>query len=150
MDFLLPQVDWSRVDTLPDMTGEGHLAIDLETKDEGIAGKVGPAWWRKGGFVTGVTITSSQRSIYAPVRHPDTECFDHDAVGRWLRHHILRPRTPTARKFFHNAPYDLGWAWAECDIPIAEDIDDTMAMAFILDENEYAYGLDAVCRWLEI
>lgn len=150
MDFMLPQVDWTRADTLPDMTGEGHLAIDLETKDEGITSRVGPAWWRKGGFVTGVTITSSQRSIYAPVRHPDSECFDHDAVGRWLKHHILRPRTPTARKFFHNAPYDLGWAHAEWGIPIAEDIDDTMAMAFILDENQYAYGLDSVCRRLEV
>lgn len=150
MDFMLPDTGWASPTELPDMTGEGHLAIDLETMDEGLRDKVGPAWYRHGGFVTGVTITSEQRSIYAPVRHPETECLDHDAVGRWLRHHILRPRTPTARKFFHNGPYDLGWAWSEWGIPIADDIDDTMAMAFVLDENKYAYGLDAVCRDLGI
>lgn len=142
MEFMLPDVDWTPPTSLPDLTGHGDLAIDLETRDDGLANDRGPGWYAGLGWVTGVVVTSEKQSVYAPVRHPDTTCFDTRQVGAWLRDHLRAP----GRRFFHNAPYDSGWMWSEFGIePDDYVIDDTMAMAFMLDENERHYNLDAVC-----
>lgn len=145
MEFMLPHTEWAVPTTLPDMTDDGNLAIDIETRDDGLANDRGPGWVHRQGFITGVTISSLHRSVYAPIRHPDTECLDPDAVKRWVKHHLLRPRS-RGRKYFHNETYDLGWIWSEMGIDPVEDGDDTLGMAFMLDENRLRYNLDSVCE----
>lgn len=144
MDFMLPETDWTPPDSLPDWRGQ-HIAIDLETKDEGLAAERGAAWYRKGGFVTGVSMSNGRESIYVPVRHPDTVNHDHDAVGRWLADHL--DDSNKVHKIFHNAGYDLGWANAEWGIKSPSDVDDTKVLAFCVDENRLNYSLDNVCSW---
>lgn len=146
MEFMLPVTDWVAPTALPDLTGRGAITIDLETKDEGLAADRGPSWYRRGGFVTGVTMAVRGRSFYAPVRLPDTQCLGHDMIGDWLRHHLKDQVRQGTRPRFHNAPYDLGWMWAEWGIEPPDEIDDTMGMAFILDENQLSYSLDNCCK----
>lgn len=119
------------------------IAIDLETRDDGLASRRGAGWAYGAGQVAGVVISSTERSVYAPLRHPESECFDWDAVRRWLEDHCASEQM----KVFHNAPYDLGWMHREFDIELTERIHDTMGMAFMLDENRMTYNLDDVCRW---
>ena len=143
MDFMLPPTDWTPPAVLPDLRGRGFVAMDLETRDDGLANDRGPGWVYKAGYITGVSMAAGDQSVYVPLRHPDTACHDRDAVRRWVRDHLLS----SDRKLFHHAPYDLGWLWAEFDLSPPDLLDDTHAMAFILDEDRLSYSLDNVCRW---
>lgn len=147
MDFMLPETDWVRPASLPDLTNRGNITIDVETKDEGLAIEAGPAWFRRGGFITGVTIGVHGKSVYAPVRLPETDCFDRTAVIDWVRHHIRWSRDHGRRVRVHNGPYDMGWLWGDFGIEPDYEVDDTMAMAFCLDENRLRYSLDATAEW---
>lgn len=145
MGFMLPETDWTAPTSLPDLTGRGALTIDLETRDDGLAAKMGSSWYRRGGYVTGVTLAVPGRSFYAPVRLPDTYCLDHDTIGDWIRHHLRDQERRGLRPRFHNASYDLGWLWAEWDIDPPDEVDDTMGMDFMLEENHLSYSLDNCC-----
>jgi DNA polymerase I-like protein with 3'-5' exonuclease and polymerase domains len=92
------------------------------------------------GHVVGVSMAWSGGSVYVPTRHPDTECRSVGEVVAWvedlLRHnHVV----------FHNMSYDMGWLQTEgCSVWPAS-ADDTQFMAVMLNENEFAYNLDACC-----
>lgn len=144
MDFMLPTTTWEVPSELPDLRGIGSLlAVDSETRDDGLAAGRGPGWVYRAGRVVGVSMAVEGRAVYAPIAHPETECFPQDAVARWVRDHFAGPQ----RKVFHNAPYDLGWLSSDLDVPVPDDIEDTMGMAFMLDENRLEYNLDATARW---
>lgn len=143
MDFMLPASDWTPPTELPDLRGAGVIAIDTETRDDGLRHDRGPGWAIGAGHVVGVSIASGRGSVYVPLRHPDTENFDRGQVERWLRDHMHGPD----RVVFQNAAYDLGWITTDFDIAVPEKFDDTMAMAYMLDEQRRAYNLDALCRW---
>jgi DNA polymerase I-like protein with 3'-5' exonuclease and polymerase domains len=84
-------------------------------------------------------------AIYVPMRHPETQNFDVDAVGRWVQDHWS-----VLEIVFQNAAYDMGWAWAEWGLEPPERIQDVMAAAYIIDETQMEYNLDAICRRLDI
>jgi DNA polymerase-1 len=46
-----------------------------------------------------------------------------------------------------NASYDIGFGSSCWNLPVPEKIDDTSAMAYMIDEQMMSYGLDALCRW---
>lgn len=146
MDFMLPATSWTEPTELPDLTDRGPITIDVETKDEGLAAEMGPSWFRRGGWITGVVMTVPGRSFYAPVRLPDTVCMDRQAVIDWVRYHIEWSRRHGRRVRFHNASYDLGWLWGDFGIEPNFEVEDTMGMAFILNENEMSYSLDNCCK----
>lgn len=144
LDFMLPESNWKRVDMLPDLRGHGGMiAVDLETKDDGLANKRGAGWAYGAGHIAGVVITSNQQSVYAPIRHPDSDNFEWDQVRRWLKDHMEGHQ----HVVFQNAPYDIGWAMKEMGIRIPDRVHDTMGMAFMLDENRLTYNLDSLCAW---
>lgn len=143
LDIILPQTDWVRPTELPDLRRCDMIAIDTETRDDGLAADVGPGWVHKKGWVSGVAIAGGDVSYYIPVRHPESDNFDPDAVGRWLRDH-LSSGPPVV---FQNAPYDLGWIWADWGLHPPEKFHDTIGMAFMLDEDRISYNLDSLCTW---
>ncbi len=146
MEFLLPETLWEPPEILPDLRGYDLIAADTETKDDGLARNMGPGWVYGAGYICGVSMAAGDQSVYVPIRHPDTECHDEDAVRRWVDDHMKAP----VPKVFHNAPYDLGWMKTQWGIKPPELLEDTMAMAFIVDENRLEFNLDAVCRDLGI
>jgi DNA polymerase I-like protein with 3'-5' exonuclease and polymerase domains len=136
-----PDSDWVPPAELPDLRRAPRLAVDTETRDEALAGGRGPGWARRAGYVAGVALSWDGGSLYAPINHPDTECFDADAVARWLRDHRH------VRWVMHNAAYDIGWLRASLGVEPPEALDDTSAMAAMVDENRLSYSLDDLARW---
>lgn len=147
LPLFLPDSGWTPPTELPDLRKMRDVAIDSETKDDGLASGRGPGWAYKAGHIAGIGAAWRQGgelcSFYAPLRHPETVCFAPDQLRRWLEDHF---RTPGIRFVFQNAPYDLGWFRAELGVLPPELIDDTNAAAVMVDENKLSYKLDRLCR----
>lgn len=141
--------DWHSPVVLPDLRQLKQIAVDLETKDDGLAAGRGPAWHSKAGYICGVSVAWHADEIngaYFPIRHPDSECFPAEQVRQWLDDHIKAG----VRFIFHNAPYDIGWLNAELDIAPPPLLDDTGCMSYMVDENRLSYGLDDLCKWRKL
>lgn len=144
LDFFPPKTTWTVPTELPDWRGEDLIAIDTETRDDGLKKEHGPGWaLPNSGYICGVAMATLRHgSIYVPTQHPDSSNFDRDRVRRWLDAHLKCGATIV----FHNAPYDLGWI--QTDFGINTDnvkYHDTHAMAVMLDENRRSYALDKLC-----
>lgn len=146
LPLFLPESDWARPRELPDLRRMPLVALDRETRDDGLARGRGPGWVYKAGYTAGMSVAwregAALRRAYFPMRHPDSECFDPVRVQEWENDHY-RAGVPFV---FHNAPYDLGWARAEAGTLPPEQLHDTTAMAVLVDENRLSYKLDALCR----
>lgn len=142
MDFMLPPTDWVHPTELPDLRGRGIIAIDLETKDDGLKHNRGSGWVYGAGHIAGVAMAAGDTAVYASITHPDGPTHDPDAVRRWVNDHNRSPD----RKVYHNSPYDLGWLLEEWELTPPDHLDDTQIMAYLLDENRMEYSLDGICR----
>jgi DNA polymerase-1 len=120
------------------------VALDRETKDEGLARGRGPGWAYKSGYVIGNAIAWPEGAFYAPLRHPDTNNIDVDAWVRWERDHIV------AGVHFvgHNFGYDLSWGNVDLGIPLppGDQIECTNARSVLIDEGALSHSLDAQCK----
>lgn len=147
LPLIEPATSWTVPTELPDWRGR-PLALDLETRDDGLSADLGSGWAYPGrGWVAGISAAvSGTESLYAPLRHPDTANLDIGRVADWLRDHIRA----APRVIFHNAGYDLGWLGTDIGATVPDElIEDTQAMAVGVDENRQrgTYNLDACCRW---
>jgi len=142
MGFLLPETNWEVPRSLPDLTGERIVAVDIETKDDGLANDIGPGWVYGLGWIAGVGISTSRGSWYYPIRHPETSNWDQGPVRDFLRELFLSDR----QVVFHRAIYDLGWLTTSWDLPLPRNIEDTMIMEFTLHEYEKTFNLDDTCK----
>jgi hypothetical protein len=81
--------NWQTPRELPDLRRVGIVALDAETRDEGLRDKRGSSWPWRGGHVCGVSLAWHEggeiRAIYIPMRHPDTDNSDPSQVYRWLK-----------------------------------------------------------------
>jgi len=143
MPLFKPESSWQVPTELPDLRGAELLALDTETRDDGLSSGRGPGWATGAGRIVGVSVAVTGRSWYIPVAHPETQCFDREAVGRWLGDLI----SSAGACVFQNAPYDLGWLRREWGISPPRQVHDTVALAYMLDENRLTYRLDDLCRW---
>jgi DNA polymerase I-like protein with 3'-5' exonuclease and polymerase domains len=127
----------------------GIIALDLETHDRRLNAKMGSGWPFVDGHICGVSIAyragSEIRAHYFPLRHPDSDNFDPARLYQWLRNLIASD----VRIVTQNGGYDWGWLRTEANIrmPPAERLEEVGALATIVDENRYAYSLDALCAW---
>jgi len=136
-----PESDWSPPSELPDLRGRRVVAIDTENKDDGLARNLGPGWaLGPAGYICGVSWAAEGSVGYVPIRHPETECHDSDAVMRWL----TDLHRSSAHIVMHNSPYDTGWL-GSYGVPPPEHLEDTLAACVMLEENERSYSLDACC-----
>src|SRR5215831_7952088 len=140
--------EWQRQSELPDLRRAGIIALDCETKDEGLHAKRGPGWPWRGGYITGISLAwradGAIRAIYIPLCHPDSQNFDREQVISWLRDLVASNVIITK-----NGLYDWGWLWADLGIemPPAERLEEIDALATMVDENRLRYSLDALCAW---
>lgn len=141
MGFLLPETTWEVPRSLPDISGERIVAVDIETRDDGLANDIGPGWVYDLGYIAGVVISTSKGSGYYPIRHPETSNWDQGPVRDFLRDLFVSDR----KVVFHRAIYDLGWLTTSWDLPLPKQIEDTMIMEFTLHEYEKTFNLDDTC-----
>lgn len=144
LSFMVPETSWAPPTELPDWRGAPVLAFDVETCDRLLSAERGSGWvLRDGGYVAGVAMAVPGRSVYVPIRHPESpECFDEEQVRRWVDDHMRA----AGRVVMHHSPYDLGWlSWWGIQVP--RTIEDTLTQAVMLDENRLSYTLGAVCEW---
>lgn len=148
--MFVPESDWVKPE-LPDLSKEEEVAIDTETRDDTLSNKMGPGWFkgvvRNAGYVCGVSVAWRDQAVYIPLAHEDTDCFDLSIVQAWLKklfsyNHI--------RFIFHNFQYDQGWLQAQFGIPTPAKIDDTAAMASLLNENLSSFSLEGLSQWQKI
>lgn len=138
--LIQPVSDWRPLTGPLPMLENIDIGLDTETKDGGLAKEHGPGWVYKDGYLLGVSVAWADKSIYVPVRHPDTENRPIGEVMAWVEH-LLR----SCRVHFFNGGYDMGWLQAEGCRVWPERAEDGGMMAFIADENHMEYSLEACC-----
>jgi hypothetical protein len=140
---------WQRPSVLPDLRRAGIIALDTEENDEGLRAERGAAWPWRGGYICGVSVAwrdeSSIRGSYFPLRHPDSENFERENVTRWLTDLVASG----VRIVTQNGLYDWGWLRADLGVlmPPSDRLEEIGALATLIDENRFSYGLDALCAW---
>jgi len=146
LPLLLPTSTWIPPDSIPDLRGLSQISLDTENHDAGLSKGKGPGWATGDGFVCGISIAwraEEIHSIYLPIKHPETECFDPKQVGQWIKDHAKAG----VKFIFHNATYDVGWINEQWKIPPTYKVGDTGCMAYICDENRLSYSLNSLCKW---
>jgi DNA polymerase I-like protein with 3'-5' exonuclease and polymerase domains len=146
------QSSWSLPTALPDLSQETEVAIDTETCDASLSEGNGPGFYKYAGkkespnpgFISGISIAWRDQATYIPIRHDRKNYFDHDVIRRWLKACFLQSQT---RFIFHNFAYDCGWLGAVFGVAPPAKVDDTMAMASMIDENLSSFSLDNLCLW---
>lgn len=140
---------WRPPIALPDLRRTSVIALDLETRDDRLVADMGSGWPFGAGHICGISIAYRQegaiRALYFPLRHPDTVNFDRAQVFQWLKDLIASD----VHIITQAGLYDWGWLRAEADIrmPPAERLEEIGALATLVDENRFSYGLDALCAW---
>jgi len=143
-DFLLKhdinniETEWSAPTEFPDLRNCKTIAIDLETRDDGIGAGKGPGWATNDGYVVGIAVAAGDFHGYFPIRHASGPNLDLKMTLGWLQEQMA---TPDITKVCHNAPYDIGWMLAE-GIKVQGPIIDTLIAAPLVDENRFSYRLD--------
>ena len=141
--------NWQTPQELPDLRRVGTIALDTETNDEGLRADRGSAWPWRGGYICGISVAwrddGGIRGNYFPLRHPDSQNFDRENVARWLKDHIAAGVKFTTQ----NGLYDWGWLRADLGVamPPSDQLEEIGALATLIDENRFNYGLDALCDW---
>jgi hypothetical protein len=135
---------WQRPDAFPDLRNynDGPIAIDSETDDPRLGAGLGSGWATGETCVVGASIAyrteSTLHSSYFPLAHPASDNFDPQQFRRWLLDHIAAG----VRFVGHNIVYDFGGFRCafSVDMPPADRLEDTSALAAMVDENR------RVCR----
>ena len=130
---------WSCPSEYKDLSGYSEIAIDLETRDEGINLKIGAGWATGHGEVIGFAVAVEGWQGYFPFGHFGGGNMIPEQVKSYMKEVCGLPGT----KIFHNAQYDVGWL-KRMGIEIKGTIVDTMIAAALIDENRLSYSLNAL------
>ena len=132
------QREWVEPDELPDLRSYDEIAVDLETRDPDLKSK-GSGSVIGNGEVVGIAVAVPGRSFYFPIAHGSGPNMDKKKVLEWFKDTMAT----SADKIFHNAMYDVCWI-RHMGIEIKGRIFDTMIAASLIDENRFAYTLNAL------
>ena len=132
------QTEWIEPEEYPDLRQYEEIAIDLETRDpelktRGSGSVIGL------GEVVGIAVAVTGRKFYFPIAHGSGPNMDRKKTLEWFKDVCGCPAT----KIFHNAMYDVCWI-RKLGIKINGLIVDTMIAASLIDENRFAYSLNAL------
>ena len=128
---------WSCPNEYKDLSGYSEIAIDLETRDEGLSQNKGAGWATNNGEVIGFAVAVDGWQGYYPFKHWGGGNMIEEQVLRYIKSVCALPNT----KIFHNAQYDLGWLQA-MGMQVNGKIVDTMIAAAVIDENRRSYSLN--------
>ena len=132
---------WSCPAEYKDLSHAKEIAIDLETRDEGIGSGQGAGWATGNGNIIGFAVATEGWQGYYPFNHFGGGNMIPAQVKKYIKDVCALPCT----KIFHNAQYDIGWLEQE-GYKINGDIIDTMVAAAIVDENRWSYSLNTLSK----
>ena len=115
------------------------IAIDLETRDDGINEKLGAGWAIGKGEIVGFAVAVDGWQGYFPFGHLGGGNMIPEQVKDYMKKICSLP----CPKIFHNAQYDVGWLEAS-GIKVHGPIIDTMIAAALIDENRFSYSLNTL------
>lgn len=127
------------------------LGVDIETKDPNLI-DLGPGMYRNDGYITGVSFSDGETSIYLDVAHPDTS--EKTASEHWYL--IRKLLELPCEKVGANIMYDLDWlnskgivtAGKPNDIQFAEPLLDEYRHSYKLAELAKTYGLQEKANYI--
>ena len=134
--FFQTPSEWIPPEVIPDLREAREIAIDLETKDDGLNSGTGPGWAIKKGRVIGVALAVDGWEGYFPIAHEGGHNLDEKVFVNALKPILELP----CDKIFHNAMYDVGWLDA-MDLKVHGKIIDTLIAAPLINENRFNYTL---------
>ena len=132
---------WSSPSEFKDLSGATEIAIDLETRDDGITQGLGAGWALNKGEIIGFAVAVPGWQGYYPFGHFGGGNMIPEQVKAYMKEICSLPCT----KIFHNAQYDVGWLEAS-GIKVHGPIVDTMIAAALIDENRYQYSLNSLSK----
>jgi len=132
---------WSCPNEYKDLSGYPEIAIDLETRDDGINEGLGAGWATGKGYVIGFAVAVDGWQAYYPFKHLGGGNMIEPQVLKYMKDVCALPNT----KIFHNAQYDIGWLEAT-GIKVNGPIVDTMVAAALIDESRYSFALNNLAR----
>ena len=134
----LTQTEWVQPTEYPDLRSYDEIAIDLETRDPNLKSK-GSGAVTGVGEVVGIAVATFNDKWYFPIAHGEGPNMNRTKTLEWFKDICECPAT----KIFHNAMYDVCWI-RNLGIKINGLIVDTMIACSVLDENRFAYTLNAL------
>jgi DNA polymerase I-like protein with 3'-5' exonuclease and polymerase domains len=132
---------WSCPNEYKDLSGYPEIAIDLETRDDGINEGLGAGWAMNKGYVIGFAVAVDGWQAYYPFKHLGGGNMIEPQVIKYMKDVCALPNT----KIFHNAQYDIGWLGA-MGIKVNGPIVDTMIAAALIDESRYSFALNNLAK----
>jgi len=132
---------WSCPNEYKDLSGYPEIAIDLETRDDGINEGLGAGWAMNKGYVIGFAVAVDGWQAYYPFKHLGGGNMIEPQVIKYMKDVCALPNT----KIFHNAQYDVGWLGA-MGIKVNGPIVDTMVAAALIDESRYSFALNNLAK----
>jgi len=130
---------WNTPSEYKDLSNAKEIAIDLETRDDGINNKLGAGWALGKGEIVGFAVAVDGWKGYFPFNHLGGGNMIPQQVKQYMKDVCALP----CKKIFHNAQYDVGWLQAS-GIEVKGEIIDTMIAAALIDENRFSYSLNAL------
>ena len=130
---------WNTPSEYKDLSGAKEIAIDLETRDDGINNKLGAGWALGKGEIVGFAVAVEGWKGYFPFGHLGGGNMIPEQVKKYMKDVCALP----CPKVFHNSQYDVGWLEAS-GIKVNGEIIDTMIAAALIDENRFSYSLNAL------
>ena len=130
---------WNTPMEYKDLSNYKEIAIDLETRDDGINERLGAGWALGKGEIVGFAVAVEGWKGYFPFGHLGGGNMIPEQVKKYMKDICALPCT----KIFHNAQYDVGWLEAS-GITVNGPIVDTMIAAALIDENRFSYSLNAL------
>ena len=134
----LTQTEWVQPTEYPDLRSYDEISIDLETRDPNLKSK-GSGAVTGVGEVVGIAVATFNDKCYFPIAHVEGPNMNRAKTLEWFKDICECPAT----KIFHNAMYDVCWI-RNLGIKINGLIVDTMIACSVLDENRFAYTLNAL------
>ena len=141
LTFNFKQHIWSSPSEYKDLSQAKEIAIDLETRDDGINQGLGAGWALGKGEIIGFAVATEGYQAYYPFGHFGGGNLIKEQVLKYMHDVCALPCT----KIFHNAQYDVGWLRAY-GIDVKGEIIDTMVAGALIDENRYTYKLNALAK----
>lgn len=134
---------WTPASDLPSLATAKLIAVDVETRDDGIQAGTGPGGVAGKGHLCGISIaTDDGFSAYFPIRHPDSHVhlWPIAAIRRWAKTELTRSNQT---KVGANILYDLEWLRAS-RVPIEGPYADVQHMEALLNEQRGVYNLESL------